>query len=103
MLVSSTCALPAATFAVAWSYGMTFRYRLPVPGGAAVGTAPAAIGSHVYSTYDMLPSPLISPYNFKTDAVDPFKKPGCGGTMPLAKPPITWTGALTRWGYANAA
>src|ERR1043166_8794739 len=72
---------------------MTFRDRLPVPAGA---------GSHVYSTYTMLPSPLTSPYNFKVLAVDPLGY-GAGGTMPVPKPPSTWIGAPTRCGYTNVA
>jgi hypothetical protein len=57
---------------------MTLRYRFPVPPGA---------GSQVYSTYTRVPSPLMSPYSFNTDGVDPFGYPPArGGTIPVPKP-----------------
>src|SRR4051812_34049382 len=55
-------------------YAITFRYRL------------CAVVSHVYSTYTMLPSPLMSPYIFNTLPFDPLTMP-VGGTMPVAKLP----------------
>src|SRR5262249_27349720 len=56
---------------------------------------PAAM-SHVYSTYTMLPSPLMSPNIFKTFPVDPFAMPakpgvtpGAGEMTPLPNAPCT--------------
>src|SRR3954462_10426122 len=55
----------------------------------------------------MLPSPLMSPYSFRMEPVDPFVYVGCGGTMPLANPPSACTGApeppVSVWGYGNVA
>src|SRR5712664_2130769 len=74
-----------------------FRYRFPGP--AAVS------GVQVYSTYTMLPSPLMSPYNFNTVPLEPekFGAAATGGTIPMAKAHNTDTGAPAALGFWNNA
>src|SRR5229473_4457323 len=82
IMVLSTAALAPAVIDI-W-----FRYKFP--GAAAVP------GVQLYSTYTMLPSPLMSPYSFSTVAEEPHAAPPqrvAGGTMPVANAPNTDTGA----------
>src|SRR5262249_44611609 len=59
---------------LAASNGITFRYSLWLT------------VSHVYSTYTMSPSALMSPNSFSTVALDPLTMP-VGGTTPVANAP----------------
>src|SRR5712692_3758944 len=90
-MVLSTAALAPAVIDI-W-----FRYRFP--GAAAVP------GVQTYSTYTMLPSPLMSPYNFNTVPLEPgeFGAAAPGGTIPVAKAPNTDTGAPAARGFWNNA
>src|SRR5262245_10720769 len=74
MLLSRMFEFVSAGLLVALN-AITFRYSL------------CAVVSHVYSTYTMLPSPLMSPYIFSTVALEPLAIP-VFGMMPVAKPPM---------------
>src|SRR5207248_2735288 len=89
MLLSRMFELVTAGLLVALN-AMTFRYRL------------WAVVSHVYSTYTMLPSPLMSPYILRTVALDPLAMP-VGGMMPVAKPPSGVSVAPEAWALVKHA
>jgi hypothetical protein len=65
-------------------HAMTFRYSLP------------AVVSQVYSTYTMLPSPLMSPYSFNTLPFEPLATPLLG-TIPVTNPPSGIRTAPAAW------
>src|SRR5713101_8636277 len=65
-------------------HAIVFLYRFP----------PAV--SHVYSTYSMFPSELISPKSLRTVPVEPLPPTG---TTPLENPPATVTGTPLLWEF----
>ena len=66
----------------------------PVVNGIELRYSRPLAVSHRYSTYTMLPSPLMSPKILSTEPVEPFAIEG--GTTPAENPPSGATGALTR-------
>src|SRR5579862_3010115 len=80
-LDSRICELVVAGLLVALK-DTTLRYRLL----GRTGSGPVAALPQVYSTYTIVPSPLMSPYSLSTHAVDGFVIPE-GGITPVGKPP----------------